>query len=192
MVELATGVEGPYAAKLLADLGAEVVKVEPPGGDPARRLGPFPEDVEDPEQSALFLHLNTNKRSVVADVTTDAGRARVLALVARADVVIESSRPGAPDDLVDALRAVRRDLVVCSVTPFGRTGPYAQLPAEELTMYAMGGPLQSCGLAEREPVKLGGDVGRYQCGAMAALATLAALTTAERSGEGIHIDVSNL
>lgn len=192
MVELATGVEGPYAAKLLADLGAEVVKIEPPGGDPARRLGPFPEDVEDPEQSALFLHLNTNKRSVVADVTTDAGRARVLALAARADVVIESSRPGAPDDLVDALRAVRRDLVVCSVTPFGRTGPYAQLPAEELTMYAMGGPLQSCGLAEREPVKLGGDVGRYQCGAMAALATLAALTTAERSGEGIHIDVANL
>ncbi|MEZ5236057.1 MAG: CoA transferase [Acidimicrobiales bacterium] len=192
VLELATGIAGPYAAKLFADLGADVVKVEPPGGDPSRHAGPFPDDVAHPEQSALFLHLNTNKRSIVADVTSPEGRARVLALAAGADVVIESSEPGGPDDLVDALRAVRGDLVVTSVTPFGRTGPYVGRPAEELTLYAMGGAMQSCGLEDREPVKLGGDVGRYQCGAVAALASLAALTVAERSGEGVHVDVANL
>ncbi len=192
MVELATGIPGPYAGKLLADLGADVVKVEPPAGDPSRHLGPFPDDVVDAEQSALFLHLNTNKRSVVLDATTDAGRRRIAALAAGADIVIESSRPGAADDLVAELRAVRRDLVVCSVTPFGRTGPYAQLPAEEITLYALGGPMQSCGLSDREPTKLGADVGQYQCGAMAALAALAAQTMAVRSGEGVHIDLANL
>ncbi len=192
MVELAGGIPGPFAGKMLADFGAEVVKVEPPTGDPARRIGPFPDDVEDVEASATFLHCNTNKRSVVADVTTAEGRAFVLELARTADVVIESSVPGAPDDLVDALKAVRSDLVVCSVTPFGRTGPYAGLPADEITMYAMGGTMSSTGLSDREPGKLGGNLGLYQCGNVAALAVLAALTTTERSGEGIHIDVANL
>ncbi len=193
VVELAQGIAGPYAGKLFADFGADVVKVEPPQGDAARHWGPFPDDHSgEIEQSATFLHCNTNKRSVVADATDPDGRATILRLCATADLVIESSTPGGPDDLVAAIRAAHPAAVVLSVTPFGRTGPYAGLPGEELTMYAMGGTLNSTGIEDREPVKLGANLGLYQCGNVAAMAALAALTSAAQTGDGIHIDLANL
>ncbi|MDH3682773.1 MAG: CoA transferase [Acidimicrobiia bacterium] len=195
VVELATGISGPYAAKLFADFGAEVIKVEPPGGDPARREGARTGERPHPEQSPLFLHLNTNKRSVVADLTTAAGVDLVESLVAMADVVIESHRPGELAALGLDLGAARRrrpELVVTSVTPFGQDGPYAQLPAGELVAYALGGPMLATGDPEREPIKMAGNVVQFHAGSVAALATLAAVTMASTGGSGAHVDVSNL
>ena len=176
VVELAEGIAGPYAAKLFADFGADVVKVEPTDGDAARWWGPFPEGggpgreapppgsatggLTPPEDSATFLHLNTNKRSIVAPDAATMER-----LISGADVVIESGLPGSFD--VTAHRARNPRLVVCSVTPFGQDGPYAGYRADEIILYGLGGTLSSTGLDRREPVKLGGDIGQYQCGGVA-------------------------
>ncbi|MGF1597262.1 MAG: CaiB/BaiF CoA transferase family protein [Acidimicrobiales bacterium] len=195
VIELATGISGPYCGKLLADHGADVIKVEPPDGDPIRREGTRPGPRPAPETSTLFLHLNTNKRSVVADVTTEEGRAAVRRLIAGAHVVIDSSRPGELDPWgfdPATLRADRPDLVVTSVTPFGLDGPAAGAAASEITLYALGGPMLATGDPDREPQKLAGDIVQYQAGSVAALATTAAVTMAEATGCGTHVDVSNL
>jgi crotonobetainyl-CoA:carnitine CoA-transferase CaiB-like acyl-CoA transferase len=195
VLELADGIAGPYAGKLLADYGADVIKLEPPGGDPTRHMGPFPGGNRDPERSALFLHLNTNKRSAVADLSTDQGRRLVLDLAAHSDLVIESSMPGVLDSLglgFEGLRARRSGLVLLSVTSFGQTGPYAGYKGSEIVHYAVGGPMSASGKPEREPVKMGADLGQYQCGNMGAVAALAAVTMAQRSGEGVHIDLANV
>ncbi len=195
VVELSQGIQGPYCAKLLADFGADVVKAEPPGGDVARTLGPFPDDDPHPEQSALFLHCNTNKRGITLDPSTPGGQRLFRRLVEQADVVIESEAPGRLDTWgigYDALAAINPSLVLTSVTPFGQDGPYAHYKGEEIVSYAMGGPMSSTGLDEREPLKMAGSVISYQCGNLAATATLAAVLVAEQSGEGVHVDVSNL
>ncbi|HEX5365523.1 MAG TPA: CoA transferase [Acidimicrobiales bacterium] len=195
VLELAQGVQGPYCGKLLADFGADVVKAEPPAGDVARRQGPFPTAEPDPEQSALFLHCNTNKRGVTLDPATPGGRDLVRRLVRHADVVIESEAPGTLARWglgEEVLRSVNPRLVLTSVTPFGQDGPYAGYKGEEIVYYAMGGPMNSTGLDEREPLKLGGSVVSYQAGNLAATATLAAVLVAEQSGEGTHVDVSSL
>ncbi|MDA3039038.1 MAG: CoA transferase [Actinomycetota bacterium] len=197
VIELATGVAGCYVGKLLADLGADVVKVEPPDGDIVRRWGPFPgEDpaVEVREQGALHLHLNTNKRSVVVDLGADDDRALVAALASDADIVIESFTPGRLDALGlgwNTLRSANPALVLTSISPFGQDGPYAAYRGSEIVSYAMGGPMHATGVAERAPVKLAGQLISYQCGAIAAVATLGALLMAEESGVGSHVDVAN-
>ena len=132
VVEFAQGIAGPYTGKLFADFGADVVKVEPPEGDRARHLGPFPATGPDPEQSALFLHLNTNKRSVVAA----ADDPLVDRLLAGADLVIQSEP--VPDPA--ALRARFPRLVILTVTAFGLSGPYAGYKGEEIVHYAIGPP----------------------------------------------------
>ena len=188
VVELAEGVAGPYTGKLLADFGADVVKVEPPGGDRARRAGPFPRSAHgepaDPEQGALFLHLNTNKRSVVAASDDEV----IEALVSRADIVIRSSA----EPSLEWLRAAGPGAVVLSVTSFGLSGPYAGYQGEEIVHLALGGPMSASGNPEREPVKMGGAIGQYQCGTVGAVAALAALAVAEQSGQGVHVDLSNV
>ncbi|MGH1493814.1 MAG: CaiB/BaiF CoA transferase family protein [Acidimicrobiales bacterium] len=195
VVELAEGIAGPYAGKLLADYGAEVIKVEPPEGDRARRVGPFPDALEsaapeseaglqDPlEQSSLFLHLNTNKRSVVTD-----DEALLDDLLAWADVVIQSKPEPSPDEL----RARHKDLVIASVTAFGLTGPHAGFVGEEIVHYAYGGPMSATGAADREPLKMGASIGQYQCGTVAAVSILAGLGMAARTGDGTHIDLANV
>ncbi|MCP5030016.1 MAG: CoA transferase, partial [Actinomycetia bacterium] len=199
VVEMTDGVAGAYAGRLFAVLGADVVKVEQPGGDVVRRLGPFPGDdpgEETVEQSALHLHLNAGKRSMVADLARDEDRSVVAGLAARADVVLESFAPGEAARLgLDAatLRAANPALVVTSVTAFGQDGPYVEAGyrGSEIVYYAMGGPMHATGVAEREPLKLGGDLVGYQCGTMAAVATMAALLVAEQSGQGVHVDIAN-
>ena len=183
VVEFAEGIAGPYAGKLFADYGADVIKVEPPEGDYSRRLGPFPASGPDPEQSALFLHLNTNKRSVRAEPNEPV----LFPLMAAADVVIQSEP--VPDPA--SLRAQYPGLVVLTITPFGLTGPYAGYKGEEIVHYAFGGPMASTGNPEREPLKMGGDIGQYQCGTVGALAAMAALRMAAQSGQGTHIDLAN-
>lgn len=195
VLELTEGVSGPYCGKLLADFGADVVKAERPAGDVARRMGPFPSDTPDAEQSALFLHLNTNKRGITVDPSTEAGRDVIRRFAAEVDVVIEGEAPGTLDGWgigYDTLRDVNPRLVLTSITPFGQSGPYAHYRGDEIVYYAMGGPMSSTGLVEREPVKLAGHVISYQAGNLAATATLGAVLVAEQSGEGSHVDVSNL
>ena len=187
-------IAGPYCAKLLADYGADVIKVERPAtGDPARDIGPFPNDAPHPEKSGTFLHLNTNKRSITLDLKTDEGRRIALDLAARADAVVESFRPGTMDGFglgYDALSEVNPALVMTSISNFGQTGPYRDWRGSELIFYGMGGELYSTGVSEKEPLKLGGTVGLYQAGTVAAYATLGAIFAARDNGGGQYVDVS--
>jgi crotonobetainyl-CoA:carnitine CoA-transferase CaiB-like acyl-CoA transferase len=192
VIDLTEWVAGPSCTKLLADYGARVVKVERPGGDPARRMGPFPDDRQDPERSGLFLHLNTNKESVVIDVAQAPGAALVRSMASHADVLVESAAPGAlasfglaPADLI----AENPELVVTSLTPFGQTGPYCDWEMTDIVAFAMGG-MSVSGTADREPVKLIGNAVLMQSGATACVATLGALYFAQERGLGQHVDVA--
>src|SRR5690606_11428824 len=145
ILDLTTGVAGPFATKLMADFGARVIKVEPPGGDPSRRDGPFPNDVEDSEASGRFLFLNTNKESIVLDLDSEADRAVVARLVAQADAVLEDRAPGelAKAGLgYDDMEALRPGVVLTSVTPWGQDGPFAEegYLLTDITAQAFGGP----------------------------------------------------
>ena len=187
-------ISGPYCTKLLADYGAHVVKVERVGsGDGARRLGPFPKDEPHIEKSGTFLHLNTNKRSITLDLKSDEGHEIAKSLASRVDAVVESFRPGTMDRLglgYEELREINPALVMTSISNFGQTGPYRDWRGSEIIFYGMGGELNSTGVAEREPLKLGGTVGLYQAGTMAAYATLGALMAAQDEGIGQHVDIS--
>src|SRR5690606_26222253 len=174
VLDLTHHIAGPFCTKLLADYGADVIKIERPRvGDPARREGPFLHDEPHLEGSALFLHLNTNKRSVCLDLATPAGRDIALQLAARSHIVVENFRPGTLDRFglgYEALRAVRPDIVLVSISNFGQSGPYRDLPMSEITAYAMGGAMNATGHRDREPLKLGGNVVQYHAGANAAFA----------------------
>lgn len=191
-------VSGPYCTKLLADLGAEVIKIEPPGvGDEARRRGPFLEDIPHPERSGLYLYLNTNKLGITLDVRTSAGRSILRELIEQTDIFVEDNPPAVMEELglaYEDLKQINPRLVMTSITPFGQTGPYRDYKAYELNSVHAGGegyllPLQSPDL-DREPVKGGGLVGDCICGLSASLATLAAVYRMVATGLGQHIDVS--
>ncbi|GAA5003843.1 CaiB/BaiF CoA transferase family protein [Streptomyces hyderabadensis] len=198
VVELADLVAAPYCGKLLADFGADVIKVEPPQhGDEARRRGPFPDDAPDPERSGLFLYLNTNKRGVTLDLGSEQGRELFRRLVADADVLIEDRTPGELARLgldFQALRKINPRLIVTSVTPFGQTGPWAGYKSRHLTTFHASGqgyllPMNSPDLT-REPVRGAGYLGEYDAGVTAAIGTLGAVFKRGRGGPGQHIDVS--
>ena len=187
-------ISGPYCTKLLADYGADVVKVERPGsGDGARRLGPFPKDLPHPEKSGLFLQLNTNKRGITLNLKTEAARGIVHRLVKEADIVVESYRPGTMARFglgYEELRAIKPSLVMTSVSNFGQTGPYRDYLGSEIIFFGMGGEMCATGLEDREPIKLGGNVGLYQAGVIAAVATMGAFFASRYQGIGQHVDVS--
>ena len=194
VLDVSSGIAGPFCAKMLADYGAEVIKVEPPiDGDPSRSVGPFPEDVPHPEKSALFLHLNTNKKGVTLDLGTSDGVGVFKKLAQKSDVLVESFSPGKLASLelgYDALKVLRPDLVMTSVTPFGQTGPHKDYEYTELTIFAMGGAMHREGLPDREPLKYGGEIGQYFAGTAAAAATMTALFAAAMTGVGDWIDIS--
>jgi crotonobetainyl-CoA:carnitine CoA-transferase CaiB-like acyl-CoA transferase len=184
---------GPFCTRVLADYGADVVKIERPGGDPARLLPPFPKDEPHPERSGTFLALNTGKRSVVLDLKHEEGRRLFLQLVAQAQIVVENFAPGTLDRLgvgYEVLRAVNPRLVLTSISNFGQDGPYRDWEGTDLTLYGMGGPMIAQGMPDREPVKTGGRAPGYQVGYAAALASAVGLLGAERRGSGEHLDVS--
>ncbi len=187
-------VAGPYCTKLLADYGADVLKVERPGaGDTARRLGPFPGDDPHPEKSGIFLHLNTNKRSVTLNLKTREGASIARRLAESVDVVVESFRPGVMERLglgYEALAESNPRLVMASISNFGQDGPYRDWRGSDAIFYAMGGEMYSTGLDDREPLKMADDVVLYQAGAVGAVASMGALFAARRSGEAQHVDVS--
>ena len=193
VIDLTQDAAGPFCTRVLADYGADVIKIEPPGGDPARLLPPFPRDEPHPERSGTFLALNTGKRSVVLDVGHDRGRALVLELVRGAQVVVESFAPGTLDALglgYEALRAANPRVVLTSISNFGQDGPYRDWLGTDLTLYAMGGPMIAQGDPGREPLKTAGRAPGYQVGYAAALATAMGVLGAERRGSGEHLDIS--
>lgn len=197
VLELGAGVSAAFAARMFADHGAEVIKVETPEGDWSRRRGPFPEGVVDPERSGLYLALNTYKRGVCLDVESDEGRAELERLIAWADVLIHNLRPAqvaALDLSPEALAARRPDLVTLSITPFGATGPYAGYRASELTVSAGGGWASLCpaatGRPELPPLKVSGHQCAFMSGVAGATAAMAARMEARRSGVGEFIDFS--
>ena len=195
VIELGHMVSAAYATKLMADLGAEVIKVEEPGGDVARQRGPFPNGVPDPEQSGLFLYLNTNKHSVVLDLPRD--RQALMELVAEADIVVHNYAPTRMAALgldYAAFQARNPRLVMCSVTPFGLSGPHKDYAAYELTVAHGGGwAWLSPGGSDRSelpPLKAAGHQADFQIATAAATATLAAYSMALQTGLGEHIDFS--
>ncbi len=198
VLELGEGVSAAYCGKLLGQLGARTIKVEPPEGDLARGIGPFPGDEPHPERSALFLALNTNKYGVTLDATTREGVSRILALAATADIVIENLPPGRMDELglgYDILSGANQGLILTSITPFGRWGPYKDYKATDLTLFHMSGHahalLGPVDEPEREPpVRAGGCQSELVAGLAATTATLTALFQKRLTGHGRHIEVS--
>jgi len=196
VLDLTWYIAGPYCTKLLADYGADVIKIERPGeGDPARRIGPFYHDDSHPEKSGLFLHLNTNKRGITLDLKTDTGKKVFKELVKEADIVVESFSPRVMPSLgldYEALEKLNPRLVMTSISNFGQTGPYRDFKSADIITYAMGGPMFSTGLPDRYPIRLGPYVTHYQTGATAAVATMISLHGSELRGSGEHVDVSLL
>ncbi len=193
VLELSQGVSGPFCGKLLAGCGAEVIKVEPPGGDPARRHGPFPEDIPHPERSALFLYLNTNKLGISLDIEKATGARLLKRLVVQADVVVENLPAGCLDSLglgYGELAALNSRLLMTSVSPFGRRGPYAGRRSSNLTAFAAGGQMYLTGDPAREPLQIGGYQADYQAGLNAFSATVVGLLSVAASDAGQHVDVS--
>lgn len=185
VIDLAQNLAGPFCTQILADLGADVVKVEPPGGDPARAWAP-PQWGGD---GTMFLSVNRGKRSITLDLKQERGRAVLLALVDRADILVESFRRGVMDRLgLDAttLRARRPSLVYCSVTAYGAEGPLADLPGYDALAQAHAGLIAVTGQPDA-PARIGTSVVDFGTGAWAALAVLAALRERDRTGKGSHV-----
>lgn len=196
VLDLSWHFAGPFTGKILADYGAEVIKVEMPGtGDPSRRYGPFKTAEHDPETSAAFLYLNSNKLGVTADLKTDEGREIIRRLAADVDIVIESFRPGVLDRLglgYRALREVNPDLIMASISNFGQTGPYRDYRATDLTAWGMGEVPYITGEASGPPVKTYGMQASNQAGINALAGIMAALWQRPFTNEGMYIDVSVL
>ncbi len=193
VVELGEGVSAPFCARLLADYGAEVVKVEPPAGDPARGWGPFPEDRPHREKSGLFFFLNNGKRSVVLDLGSSQGRKRFFDLVGWADVLVENQAPSFMRKLgldYHSLRKLRPDLIMISITPFGQSGPYADWKACDLNAYHLtASGSRYCGRPDRAPLEQGTFAADFFGAYTAAAWGLAALYGRARAG-GQQLDVS--
>ena len=195
VIDLSQGIAGPYCAKLLADCGAEVIKVEPPQGDYTRALGPFPDDVPHHDKGGLFIHLNGNKKSVTLDIETESGRAVLRKLLDRADVLVEGHPPGHLASMglgYDDLKGEHPELIYCSITPFGQTGPYSGFRGNSLTCMALSGLMYVTGDPDKEPLCTGGEPAEYFAGVAAWVAVLAAVEHRASTGEGQHIDVSML
>src|SRR5207247_2796153 len=152
---------GFHCSKLLADMGADVIKIEPPGGDEARRVPPFKDDSPHPEKSLYFLHFNTNKRGITLDIEKPDGRAILLELARKADVLVESYRPAQRDELglsYQELSAGNPGLVVASITPFGDAGPWRDYKADDIAGLALGNLLYVAGEPGEPPLHPPGEI----------------------------------
>jgi crotonobetainyl-CoA:carnitine CoA-transferase CaiB-like acyl-CoA transferase len=188
-----TDEKGFLCGKILADLGADVVKVEPPGGDPSRDIGPFYHDSPDRQMSLYWFAYNANKRGITLDIKTPAGRELFKRLARAADFVVESFPPGCMDGMglgYDALSKINPRIIMTSITPFGQTGPYSEFKASDITVTAMSGYMSTCGDRDRPPIRISFPLAYLHAGAEAAAATLFAHYHRELSGEGQWVDVS--
>ncbi len=193
VLDITHHIAGPYCTKLLADYGADVIKIERPGaGDPSRGMGPFLGDDPHPDKSGLFLHLNTSKRGVTLNLTSGSGRKLFRELLDGVDILVESFAPRVMPSLGQAyeeLEKVNPKLVMTSISNFGQSGPYRDFKASELILYGMGGAMNETGTLDRYPLKKGGNVIQYQAGTIAAVATMLALFSSRLQGIGQHVDV---
>ncbi len=194
VVEIASD-RAAYAGKLLGDLGADVVVVEPPGGHASRRYGPFVDDVPDPDRCLWWWNYNTSKRSIVLDLDTQEGRDTFCILARGADIVIEAEDPGVLDGLgIDhpQVRAETPELIWVSVTPFGRLLPQYHEPTTDLTLLAGGGTVWNCGYDDHTiaPIRPSGGHAHHTASAFAMLGALTALVHRDLTGIGQHVDVS--
>jgi crotonobetainyl-CoA:carnitine CoA-transferase CaiB-like acyl-CoA transferase len=196
VLDLTWYIAGPYCTKLLADYGADVIKIERPGeGDPARGMGPFLNDDPHPEKSGLFLHLNTNKRGITLNLKSETGKSIFRELVKQADILVESFRPRVMPSLgldYKTLEKINPRLVMTSITNFGQTSPYRDFKASELIYQGYGGFMYLMGAADREPSKKAGNVIQYQIGLMGSVATMVAFHGAQVKGCGDHVDVNGV
>ncbi|GGR08293.1 CaiB/BaiF CoA transferase family protein [Deinococcus ruber] len=186
---------GPFCTMLLADLGAEVIKIEPPGGDDTRAWGPPFQMSEGERESSYFLSVNRGKRSVVLDLKTEAGMAAARAIVGKSDVLVENFRPGTLDRLGlgwDALHAEFPRLIYAAISGFGQAGPYRDRAGYDVIAQGMGGLMSYNGEEGRPPVRVGVAVADVFAGSLITQAVLAALYQRERSGEGRRVDVNLL
>jgi len=184
---------GFLAGKLMGDMGADVIKVEPPGGDSARRLGPFYHDEPHPEKSLYWMAFNLNKRGITLDLETADGRELFLRLVKTADFVIESFEPGYMDRIglgYNVLSAINPALVMTAITPFGQSGPYKDFKTGDLVNMGMGGFLFVTGDEDRPPLNISFPVSYCHAGAEAAASSAIAHYHRDLTGEGQFIDVS--
>jgi crotonobetainyl-CoA:carnitine CoA-transferase CaiB-like acyl-CoA transferase len=193
VLDLSQGLAGPICAKILADFGADVIKVEPPAGDTARSMPPYFGNDPHPEKSLVFLLANLNKRGVTLDLDDPDGRELLRRMARTSDVIVEGYAPGYLASLDLDYAALSKDnpaLIMISITPFGQTGPYSVYQSEEIVTYALSGIMSVSGTADREPLKHGGMQSQYEGGLSGAVAALAALYVRDLLGEGQHVDVS--
>ena len=190
--------KGQFCGKLVADLGADVVKVEPPGGETTRSVGPFLDDIPHPDRSLSFWHYNTSKRGVTLDLESDEGRTLFRRLASTADVVLETFAPGYLASIglaYDALSATDPKLIMCSLTPFGQTGPWREYQSSDLLHMAAGGQMASSGYDQSDvpdapPIAPGGGNAWHTGAHYAYIAIMAALVHRTVTGEGQYIDAS--
>jgi crotonobetainyl-CoA:carnitine CoA-transferase CaiB-like acyl-CoA transferase len=189
-----TDERGLYCGQLLGNLGADVIKIEKPGGDPVRNIAPFFHDTPDPEKSLYWFAFNTNKRGITLDIETAAGRELFKSLAKTADVIIESFPPGHMDELglsYAELEKINTRIIVTSITPFGQTGPYRDYKASDLVCWATSGLLFVTGDPDKPPVHVSHIPLSFLLGGMdGAWGTAIALYWRRTSGEGQHIDVA--
>ena len=190
VLDLTRVLAGPFATAILADLGAEVIKLEPPQGDDYRAIGPFRDG-----ESALFALTNRGKKSIVVDLKAPEGQALARRIAGQCDVVIENFRPGVAARLglsAETLRAGHPGLVVASISGFGQSGPAADLPAYDLVVQAMSGWMDATGEEGGGPLKTGESIGDIAAGLYAVIGILAALAGRARTGQGAALDVAML
>jgi crotonobetainyl-CoA:carnitine CoA-transferase CaiB-like acyl-CoA transferase len=188
-----TDEKGFVCGKILATMGVDVIKVERPGGDPARCLPPFAKGTPDPEKSLNWLLYNTDKRGVTLNLENDRGQTLFKELVKGADFVLESFTPGTLDEWglgYDKLSKINKRMIMASITPFGQKGPYSRYKGSELVASAMSGVLLSNGFDDRPPVKEGLDALFFHANAAAAFGSIMAHYDRETTGEGQQVDVS--
>jgi crotonobetainyl-CoA:carnitine CoA-transferase CaiB-like acyl-CoA transferase len=188
-----TDEKGFLCGKLLADLGVDVIKVEPPGGDPSRRVGPFWHDIANPEKSLYWFAYNSDKRGITLDIRTKDGQAIFKELVRRSDFVLESFDPGYLDGLglgYEALREVKKEIIVTSITAFGQNGSYSAYQGPDLVVMGMSGELFLTGDADRPPLNIGVPQACLHAGADGAVGTMIAYRYRKKTGEGQRVDVS--
>jgi benzylsuccinate CoA-transferase BbsE subunit len=188
-----TGRMGGYCGLLLANLGAEVILIEPPGGDPMRREGPFKGGQFDPEQSLSFAAYHTNKSGIILDLEKDESRETFREFVRHADVLIEDKPAGYLDRLelgYSALQSINPALVMTSITGFGQSGPYCDFKAPNIVAFAMGGLMNLCGHPGRAPLVGPCDIAYHLGSVHAAFGTLVALFNRRAASRGDHLDVS--
>jgi CoA:oxalate CoA-transferase len=194
VIELGEHISASACTKTMAALGARVIKIELPAiGDPARRMGPFPNDEPHSEKSGLFLYLNTGKKGVTLDLSTAEGKNIFCAMVKKADILVEDLGPGVMEKFglgYKELSNISPGIVFTSITPFGENGPKEHYKWDDIVLEAASGMMLQQGSPEREPLKMGGNIIYYRAGASALAGTLAAFSHAEITGSGQKVAVS--